>query len=59
MGYPATIHFGVRKEGQEVEGHSWVTLYGRPVAESGSVEAFAALYSFEHGGANEPAWRQS
>ena len=59
MGYPATIHFGVRKEGQAVEGHSWVTLYGRPVAESGSVDAFAALYSFERGAASEPARRTS
>jgi hypothetical protein len=59
MGYPATIHFGVRKEGQAVEGHSWVTLYGRPVAESGSVDAFAALYSFERDTETDAARRTS
>lgn len=47
MGYPARIHFGVRKDGDAVEGHSWVTLSGRPVAESGSVASFATLYSYE------------
>jgi hypothetical protein len=57
MGYPATIHFGVRKDGQNVEGHSWVTLYGRPLAESGSVEAFAALYSFERCASSDAARR--
>jgi hypothetical protein len=47
MGYPATIHFGVRKQGDAFEGHSWVSLHGRPLAETGSVEAFSPLYSFE------------
>ena len=47
MGYPATIHFGVRKKGDAFEGHSWVSLHGRPLAETGSVEAFSSLYSFE------------
>jgi hypothetical protein len=47
MGYPATIHFGVRKQGDAFEGHSWVSLQGRPLAETASVKAFSSLYSFE------------
>jgi hypothetical protein len=46
MGYPAIIHFGVQKQRSALEGHSWVTLHGRPIGEQGSVRAFATVYSY-------------
>ncbi|MDR4483612.1 MAG: lasso peptide biosynthesis B2 protein [Nitrospirales bacterium] len=33
LGYSVTIHFGILKMGEELRGHSWVTLEGKPVAE--------------------------
>jgi hypothetical protein len=46
MGYPARIHFGVRKQGSSFLGHSWVTLYGRPLAETDAPEVFTTVYSY-------------
>ena len=33
MGYPVQIHFGVMKDETGFQGHSWVTLEGKAVAE--------------------------
>jgi hypothetical protein len=49
MGYPVEIHFGVRKQGKELAGHSWVTLQGHPVAERSSLEHFKPVYSHSSG----------
>lgn len=49
MGYPVEIHFGVRKQGKELAGHSWVTLQGHPVAERSSLEYFKLVYSHSSG----------
>ena len=46
MGYPATIHFGVRRDGSELAGHSWVTVNGVPVAEPRSISSLAVTYSY-------------
>ena len=46
MGYPARIHFGVRKQGPSFLGHSWVTLYGRPLAETDAPDVFTTVYSY-------------
>ena len=46
MGYPVTIHFGVRKDEQILHGHSWVTLLGKPVAERTGNEVFTVVYSY-------------
>lgn len=47
MGYPARIHFGVRKQGPSFLGHSWVTLYGRSLAETDAPDVFfTAVYSY-------------
>ena len=35
LGYAVTIHFGILKIGEELRGHSWVTLEGKPMAEKG------------------------
>jgi hypothetical protein len=44
-GYPARIHFGVRSEGSQLHGHSWVTVRGIPLGESAPPQAFRAVYS--------------
>jgi len=46
MGYPAIIHFGVQRRGDEIEGHSWVSLHGKRVAEHSPSSAFAVVYSY-------------
>lgn len=48
-GYPARIHFGIRKEEGELLGHSWVTLQGKPVAERIRIGAFSPAYSYPSG----------
>jgi len=46
LGYPAVIHFGVRKEGDTVTGHSWVTLDGQVIAERPPDGRFEPVYSY-------------
>ena len=46
LGYPVVIHFGVRKTGEMVAGHSWVTLHGQVIAERPSVGRFEPVYSY-------------
>ena len=46
LGYPVRIHFGVRKQGVQLKGHSWVTLNGEPLAERIPLQSFAAVYSY-------------
>jgi hypothetical protein len=46
MGYPAAIHFGVRKNGCDLHGHSWVTLYGAALGERISGEVFRTIYAY-------------
>jgi hypothetical protein len=46
MGYPIEIHFGVRKDGRDLHGHSWVTLQGKLLRERNPTEAFSTIYSY-------------
>ena len=46
LGYPAAIHFGVRREGAELTGHSWVTVNGVAIAEPHTVHSLAITYSY-------------
>jgi hypothetical protein len=46
LGYPVAIHFGVRKEREELHGHSWVTCQGTPVAERTPTALFTIVYSY-------------
>jgi hypothetical protein len=46
MGYPVAIYFGVRKEGGELHGHSWVTFQGTPVAERTRIDFFTTVYAY-------------
>ena len=46
LGYAVTIHFGVRKEEDLLQGHSWVTVQGVPVVEDASCADFQVVYSY-------------
>jgi len=45
MGYPVVIHFGVLKDEKGLQGHSWVTVQGKPVADTARSELFKTVYS--------------
>lgn len=46
-GYDPTVHFGVKIEGQNLKGHAWVELDGRPFAESTNpYTSFKTTYSY-------------
>ncbi len=45
-GYPVQILFGIHKEGEELLGHSWVTVQGKPVAERTQAKVFRPVYSY-------------
>jgi hypothetical protein len=49
MGHPIEIHFGVRKDGRDLHGHSWVTLQGKALRERDPAEAFSTIYSYGSG----------
>jgi hypothetical protein len=46
MGYPVELHLGVRKQGEELISHSWVTLSGKPVAEKTILDVMKLVYSY-------------
>src|SRR5262249_19512043 len=46
MGYPVEIHFGVLKDGNNVYGHSWVTMQGEPLADPARGGMFKLVYSY-------------
>jgi len=44
--HPVEIHFGVRKDGRELGGHSWVVLHGRTLGEREPADEFRTIYSY-------------
>ena len=46
MGYPVEIHFGVKKDDKNFQGHSWVTMQGEPVADTAPDRHFKVVYSY-------------
>jgi hypothetical protein len=47
LGEPVVLHVGVSKKGETLQGHSWVTVQGAPVAERRRPEeAFQTIYTF-------------
>jgi hypothetical protein len=46
MGHPAIIHFGIRRHGATLLGHSWVTLRGQYLDEPGPTHTFTLVYSY-------------
>jgi hypothetical protein len=59
MGYPVEIHFGVRKDDKTLSGHSWVTMEGKPVADTTYSGIFKAVYSHTSIGASEATKERS
>ncbi len=49
MGHPVEIHFGIRKEGEDLGGHSWVALDGHSLGERDPAEDFRTIYSLRGG----------
>ena len=45
MGHPVEIHFGVRKDGGVLGGHSWVVVHGRTLGEREPADEFRTIYS--------------
>jgi hypothetical protein len=46
MGYPAAMHLGISKQGSDFRGHSWVTVDGKPVADTAPYDTFSPIYSY-------------
>jgi hypothetical protein len=46
MGHPVEIHFGVRKQGEDLGGHSWVALDGHSLGERDPAGDFRTIYSY-------------
>jgi Transglutaminase-like superfamily len=46
MGHPVQIHFGVMKDETGLQGHSWVTVEGEAVADTGRSKIFKTVYSY-------------
>lgn len=46
LGYPVNIYFGITKNGEQLRGHSWITLEGKPIAEIGDpTSSYHIVYS--------------
>jgi hypothetical protein len=54
MGYPVEIHFGVHGKERVLQGHSWVTVQGEPIAERVETEIFKPVYSYSSGSSAFP-----
>ena len=52
LGYTVSIHFGILRRGEELRGHSWVTVKGMPVAEGGDSSPYRIVYSYTSGQPN-------
>ena len=48
MGYPVEIHFGALKDGEDLCGHSWVTIRGEPLADTARSGIFKVVYSYPY-----------
>ncbi len=46
MGHPVEIHFGIRREGGDLDGHSWISLDGRSLGEKDPASDFRTIYVF-------------
>ena len=54
MGHPVEIHFGVRKDGRDLDGHSWVSLGGRVLGEREPANHFRTIYSHSADSGHSP-----
>ena len=56
-GMPARIHFGVRRAGSQLNGHSWLTCEGESLSESPANSPFNEIYAYPSD-ANSSAHKQ-
>ena len=50
MGLPVRIHFGLKPDLRRMEGHSWLTLEGKPLCEGDQgLERYQRVYSYPEG----------
>jgi hypothetical protein len=52
LGYSVSIHFGILRKGEDLRGHSWVTVKGMPVAERVDSSKYRIVYSYPPGQPN-------
>jgi len=46
-GFPVQVHCGVRRMGERLQGHAWLSLYGRPFLEEDNPgHSYAVIFSF-------------
>jgi hypothetical protein len=45
-GHPVRFYVGVRKDGDMLVAHSWVTLHGRPLLPGAATERFRTVYTY-------------
>jgi hypothetical protein len=48
LGFPVEFHLGVRKQGEELIAHSWVTMQGEPLADTARSGVFKVVYSYPY-----------
>ena len=48
MGFPVEFHVGVRKKGEELIAHSWVTFAGKPIADTGNTDGLKIVYAHSY-----------
>jgi len=48
MGYPVEFHLGVRKKGEELIAHSWVTSVGKAIADTSNKEVLKVVFTYPH-----------
>jgi len=46
LGFPVEFHLGVRKQGEELIAHSWVTCSGQPIADKPNTDILKLVYSY-------------
>lgn len=55
-GLPVVIHFGARRQGQDIAGHAWLTLHGQPYHEKAEhVLAHTLMWSYPAAEASQGA----
>lgn len=46
-GAPASIHFGIKRDADDLQGHSWVSLHGAPLFEAAeALQSYTAIYTY-------------
>jgi hypothetical protein len=46
LGFPVEFQLGVRKQGEKLIAHSWVTFAGKPIADKANTDILKLVYSY-------------